>query len=139
MKWLICDFNSGWGSIFNVEIWPHTWRFYFLIVIQNLDWRNGLHLILTGEERWKRWNLTQHITNYFTNHNLKVKNCLMSSLLFHQEVGCGGKCDPYIMIYSLRFNCYDLFPFLLRLSKWLTFYFYRGAVWVRGSIIWPHI
>ena len=64
----------------------------------------------------------------------------MSSLLFHQEVGCGGKCDPYIMIYSLRFNCYDLFPFLLRLSKWLTFYFYRGAVLGEGiNYLAPYI
>ena len=57
----------------------------------------------------------------------------MSSLSFHKEVGCGGEFGPYIMIYSSRFNGHDIFPFLLRLSKKLTFYFYGGAVWVRGQ------
>ena len=76
-------FQKGGFNFHTLKFDPIYEDLIFLSWFKNLDWWNGLHLILTGEARWKRWNLTQNKTIYFTNYNLKVKNCLMSSLEFH--------------------------------------------------------
>ena len=73
--------GGGGGCQFStLKFYPIYKDLIFLSWFKSLDWRNGLYLILTAEQRWKRWTLTQHITIYLTDYNLKVKNCPMPSL-----------------------------------------------------------
>ena len=47
-------FQQGGGGQFSMfEFDPIDEDFIFLSWFKCLDWRTGLHLILTGEERWK--------------------------------------------------------------------------------------
>ena len=56
MAYLWFQQGGGGGQFSTLKFDPIYEDLIFLSWFKSLDWRNGLHLILTGEERYKRWN-----------------------------------------------------------------------------------